>query len=141
MYETQFSFPTEQPGLVRLKAQTHHVHIRLIDPPIIFKVDEKPLSPFLLPLLLRGQQSHGHLKPLIKPPIQRNEVPALCGLPPGLYFSAIEVASASVRHVSPVLSSRLSPPSVTRRHPTDELISLKLAYVRPSLAATGLFDP
>lgn len=57
----------------RLNARTYHVHLHLIDRPVIFKVDEKPVS--LLLQLLGLQQSHGHLEPLIKPLVQFNTVP------------------------------------------------------------------
>lgn len=57
-YQRQDDNPIEM-----LNTQTYHVHLQLIDPPIVFKTNEKPVS--LLLLLLMGlQQSHGHLKPL-----------------------------------------------------------------------------
>lgn len=54
-----------------LHTHTHQVHFHLIEPPIVFKVDEKPVS---LHLLLTLQESHGHLYPLIKLLVQGETV-------------------------------------------------------------------
>lgn len=65
-YQRQGNNPIE-----RLSTQTYHVQLHLIDPPIVFKTNDKPVS--LLLLLLMGlQQSHGHLKPLQKLVSQNN---------------------------------------------------------------------
>lgn len=49
-----------------LNTRTYHIHVHLIQP-IVFQVEEKPAFLTLLLLLVRLQQSQGHLKPLIKP--------------------------------------------------------------------------
>lgn len=49
--------------------RTYHVHLHLIDSPVIFKVEEKPVCL----LLLRLQQSHAYPALLIK--LDRSSVP------------------------------------------------------------------
>lgn len=69
--ETSFDQRQGNNPIQRLSTQTYHVQLHLIDPPIVFKTNDKPVA--LLLLLLMGlQQSHGHLKPLQKLVSQNN---------------------------------------------------------------------
>lgn len=63
------------------KQRTYHVHLHIINGPVVVKVQETPV-PLGLLQLLRLQQSHGHDEPSMKLLIHNNTVPVPSSLPP-----------------------------------------------------------